>query len=193
MNDILHMNVNQIRRTLGEGFEFGHIHPFETNQKLKNDRLLWEQIYKQLGPEHTLDLMSYLPDLEKSCRLFCWACLTHFDVLKQLDHSENCLTTLRNYAHGLIEKKHLQAAHLICIKSGRKLDYDTEQVLRQANAALLWSIGIDDMFSPSEMLRRIAQVGTMQNDGSIFMQHCLDEFDALIKRVDSVELYCSES
>lgn len=191
MNGILHMNVRQINRALGHEVHFGGINPLEKAKQHFNGRLSWQQVYKQLGPEQTLDLMSSLPDLERVCRLFCWACLIRFDILNQLDHSENCLNTLYTYANGLSGSKDLHCAHVTCRKAGGKLDYDTQQNLRQANAALFWSLGLNEMFSPSEMLRRIEHAEKIDGSESKYTQICLTEFDELVRGVDSGQLLCS--
>jgi len=128
-----------------------------------------------------------VPELERQCRLFCWTCLTRFTALLQLEHSKYCLGLLHQYAHEEIDKNTLKSAHKTCVRAGRQLDYDTEQVLRQANAALIWSLGVDEMFSPSEMLRRIALVEEIDQSATKFTQLCIEELEKLINRVDSEE------
>jgi hypothetical protein len=189
MNGFRHMTIKQIHRALGQEPQFnpGAINPVHTIARSQTGRLPWEQVYKQLGPECTLDLMSGLHSLEKLCRNFCWLCLRRLAVLDRLSHSEYCLNVLHSYALGLSQMEHMHSAYQVCRKAVGKLDYETEQVLRQANAALIWVLGLDTMFSPAEMLRRITYIDEMNGCGPAYTQICLDELGVFIKAVDAGE------
>ncbi|BET26523.1 hypothetical protein EV673_0364 [Limnobacter thiooxidans] len=121
----------------------------------------WQAIYAVLGMQATLDYMVSLDALVLECRRFAvWATEQYLWLLIK-EESKQALTAAKGFAQGLVTDQELEKKRKAAIRTGREFDYDTEQLYRQANAAVIWAAGTGLHFAPSEVIRRLQLVDSM--------------------------------
>jgi len=136
---------------------FGEDHPSDEDNVL----IPWQSIYAVLGMQATLDYMVSLDTLVLECRRFAvWATEQYLWLLSK-EESKQALAAAKGFAQGLVTDQELEKKRKAAIRAGREFDYDTEQLYRQANAAVIWAAGTGPHFAPSEVIRRLQLVDSM--------------------------------